>query len=207
MHQPRLIFSATTLSLIFIFFASTAFAQAEDKDGLEPSYEAVLQVVVGSNDAAQPGDLPKSLSGVSKQLRENFSFSNYRLANTLIGRLGNTGSLEYKSVSDIFGQGSESERPTFLEWTLGQFKSTANEQGKLTFQAQPFRFGAKVPVVTGRSKTAEGQAFDVVSYEHVGLSMNRVSFPGSKPTLIGTLSLPKTSGTVFLVLTVTPVEN
>jgi len=47
----------------------------------------------------------------------------------------------------------------------------------------------------------------VLNYEAVGLNMNRVSLPENKPTLIGTLSLPKTTGTMFLVLTVRPTEN
>jgi hypothetical protein len=52
-----------------------------------------------------------------------------------------------------------------------------------------------------------GKASDVVNYESVGLVVNRLAIPENRPTMIGTISLPKTSGTVFLVLTVKPAVN
>ncbi len=60
---------------------------------------------------------------------------------------------------------------------------------------------------TGQTKNSEGQVIDIINYESVGLTMNRTSLGENKPTLIGTLSLPKTSGTLFLILTIKAVEN
>jgi hypothetical protein len=48
---------------------------------------------------------------------------------------------------------------------------------------------------------------DAVNYEGVGLTAYRISVASSRPTLVGTISLPKTAGTMFLVLTVRPAEN
>jgi hypothetical protein len=42
----------------------------------------------------------------------------------------------------------------------------------------------------------------VINYEAVGISMNLIGLPANTPTLIGTISLPKTAGTIFLVATV-----
>ena len=200
-----------TTNLLLFFFISficligTASAQSETKQ-TEPSYEAALQLIVGSGDASIKGDLPPNLAGVSRNIKNNFPFTNYRLSNTFVGRIANTGSFEYKSLSDMFGQVEGSGSPTFLEWTLGSLRNMPDAAGKPSFQAQPFRFGARVPVKTGQSRNTEGQVVDIINYDGVGLTVNRISLPENKPTLIGTLSLPKTSGTLFLVLTVKAVE-
>jgi hypothetical protein len=141
--------------------------------------------------------LPASLSGISKQLKGNFSFSNYHLANTFLGRVSNTGNVEYKSVSNILGQETDAEAATFFEWSMGNFRSYQNG-----FQARSFRFGARVPVRTGTVKDAAGVASPVINYEGVGVTMSTIGLPANTPTLIGTISLPKTAGTIFLVATV-----
>ncbi|MEJ7846887.1 MAG: hypothetical protein WKF92_02235 [Pyrinomonadaceae bacterium] len=90
---------------------------------------------------------------------------------------------------------------------LNGLKAVPGAAGPVSFQAQSFRFGARVPVKTGQTKNSEGQVIDIINYESVGLTMNRTSLGENKPTLIGTLSLPKTSGTLFLILTIKAVEN
>ncbi|MBC7899768.1 MAG: hypothetical protein H7070_06905 [Saprospiraceae bacterium] len=201
----RLTISFLFFAFSFVFMIGAVPAQVENKQ-VEPSYEAVLHLIVGSSDASLKDGLPQNLSNISRQIKTNFAFSNYRLANTFVGRIANTGSFEYKSLSDMFGQESSDSR-TFLEWTLGGLRAVPDASGQTTFQAQTFRFGARVPLKTGQTKNSEGQIIDLINYEQVGLSMNRTSFGENKPTLIGTLSLPKTSGTLFLVLTMKTVDN
>jgi hypothetical protein len=92
---------------------------------------------------------------------------------------------------------TDADAPTFFEWTIGNFRSMQNG-----FQARSFRFGARVPVRTGTVKDAGGVASPVINYEAVGISMNVIGLPANTPTLIGTISLPKTAGTIFLVATV-----
>src|SRR5690349_6684807 len=86
----------------------------------DASFDVSLHLVLGSNEGGR-GDLPGELSAVTKQMRSNFGFSNYRLASTFLGRISNSGSFEYKSVSNIFGQQSTADSQTFLEWSLGDF--------------------------------------------------------------------------------------
>jgi hypothetical protein len=180
--------------LLFLFSAFSASAQS---DQLEPSFEVALQVVIGSNEAASRAELPANLSTISKQLKGNFAFSNYRLANTFLGRVSNTGTVEYKSVSNILGQETDAESPTFFEWSMGNFRAVQSG-----FQARGFRFGARVPVRTGSIKDAGGVANPVINYESVGVSMTLIGLPANTPTLVGTISLPKTAGTIFLVATI-----
>lgn len=202
-HQKTFVSSVGLLAFI-LATALPALSQADPKS-IEPSYEAVLQVVIGSDQAG--GELPRGLSAISQQLRSNYAFPSYRLANTIIGRLSAGGSFEYKSASDIFGQPENSEIPTFLEWNLGRLRVAQDERNQTVFQAEPFRFGARVPVRITRVKTGESSANETVNYEAVGLTTNRLSLAAGKPTLVGTLSLPKTAGTMFLVLTLRPVDN
>jgi hypothetical protein len=183
--------------LVLSLFSISASAQSDPSLQLEPSFDVALQVVIGSNDAVSRADLPANLSAISKQLKGNFAFSNYRLANTFLGRVSNTGTVEYKSVSNILGQETDAEAPTFFEWSMGNFRALQNG-----FQARAFRFGARVPVRTGTVKDSSGVASPVINYESVGISMNLIGLPANTPTLVGTISLPKTAGTIFLVATV-----
>jgi hypothetical protein len=201
MNQSKRYFSLLAIPLLFLLACSAAFAQADPGQRLEPSYELSLHVVIGSNEAGARGDLPSNLSAISKQLRSNFSFSNYRLANTFLGRISNTGNIEYKAVSNILGQETDAESQTFLDWSMTRLRSVENR-----FQAQSFRFGARVPVRIGSTKDDSGKVTPIVNYEAVGLSMNMIGLPANTPTLIGTISLPRTTGTIFLVATIKSAE-
>ena len=193
----------SAIPLLFLFALSGVRGQAYDPNQkMEPSYEVALHVVIGSNEPASKGELPSGLGAISRQLKSNFSFSNYRLANTFLGRVTNTGNIEYRSVSNILGQESDPESQTFLEWSMGNFRSMQNG-----FQARSFRFGAKVPVRTGSVRDDAGRASPVINYESVGLTLSMIGFSANTPTLVGTISLPKTTGTIFLVATIRPVES
>lgn len=169
---------------------------------LEPSFNVSLNLIIGSNDAGTRGELPADLAAVSRQIKSSFSFSNYRLGSTLIGRISNTGNYEYKSSSSIFGVESPSAQKTFVEWSLNNFRIMPNGKGQNGFQTQGLRFGANVPVVTGTVKDQAGKEQSIVNYEPIGLNLNKVSLPENTPTLIGTLNLPGTTGTIFLIMTV-----
>ncbi len=170
---------------------------------LEPSYNVSLNLVIGSNDATKGGDLSADLGVVSRQLKSAFPFSNYRLASTLLGRISNTGNYSYKSSSNIFGAESSAPTQTFIEWSLNSFRSaTANAKGQNGFQVQGLRFGARVPVLLYASSGEGGKTVPAYNYESIGLDLNKVGLPENTPTLIGTLNLPGTSGTIFLIMTV-----
>lgn len=198
-HRTLLLFAAILLA------GGTVLAQNNpNPTQVAASYEVMLQVVVGSNGSAEGSSLTPNLRGLSDQLRSNFGFANYRLDNTFVGRVGTSGTFEYKSISNTVGAGADSETPSFLEWTLGGLRSSINDKGEAVFQAEPFRFGARVPVRISTFKDDSGKAISNINYEAIGLTVNRVSLRENAPTLIGTLSLPKTAGTVFLILTVKP---
>ena len=72
-------------------------------------------------------------------------------------------------------------------------------KGGQGYQARGFRFGAKVPVLTGPTKD--------ITFEAIGLNLDRVGLAENIPTLIGTLNLPGANGTIFLVMTIKTVDN
>lgn len=195
MNQSPLEYRTAIFVAVFFLFALTANAQQNPAFG--PSYDVVLQVVVGSNDI-QRSDLPKELEPISRQIRSRFDFTGYRLANTFLGRVGENGNLEYKSVANFLNKDAGGS-PTFLDWSLGRF-SGGESASKDVFHAEAFRFGARIPVRLG------GGPETAAVYESIGLSFNRIGVSAGRPTLLGTLSMPQTAGTIFLIVTVHRAE-
>ena len=201
MNQSRSFLTAVFVCTLLLAASLSTVAQPEAKP-LEPSFDVSLQLLIGSNDAAGRVELPGNLANVSRQLRGIFPFSNYRLASTLLGRVSNTGNYEYKSLTNIFGEESNLASQTFLEWSLREFRTVPTAKGAPGFQAQGFRFGARVPVTTGSVKDDTGKLNPTIAYEAIGLNLVKLGLPENEPTLIGTLNLPGANGTIFLIMTV-----
>jgi hypothetical protein len=198
MNKPKFIFSIAAFFFICLLSFSTSFAQTENQPKqAEPSYEVVLHVLAASNIANDKTSVPQSLSNVVKKLKTTYTFSNYKLASTYLGRIANTGNFEFKIVSNEASQNQENYVPIFSEWSLGALRNLPNEKGQNSIQFQSFRFGQRVPV-----KTSAG----VVNYEQIGLTMVKFSVPENVPTIVGSLSAAKPDELMFLVLTVKPAE-
>lgn len=201
MNRSRLF----TLFFLLCVLATASLAQAEAQPQIDPSYDVSLQLLVGSNDATGKPELPASLSGITRQLKQNFPFNDYRISNMIIGRVSNGGSFEFKSISGISGREADPETQSFLEWSMNRLTSAGMVGGKNAIQVQNFRFGAKVPVKVGSTKEGEATR-SIYNYEPIGLTLGRVGLAANTPTLIGTLSLPRTDGTIFVIMTVRPAE-
>jgi len=184
---------------VLLILAGGVLAQGEPRT-VESSFEVTLSLVAGSNDSSQKGDLPASLAPIAKQLRSTFGFTNLRLADTYVGRIGNMGNIAYKSIANIDG-GSQSSTPSFLDWQISDLRNAANAANTVFINS--FRFGARVPVVVGPSANNTP-----IQYENIGLTVDRMTSAINSPILIGTVALPKADGgRVFLVLNVNPVSN
>lgn len=197
--------SFTFLIAAFLFVGTSVLAQADQRLQLEANYDVTLELIVGSDEPSGKDNIPSNLVPLVKKLRTSFTFSNYKLSNTILGRMSNSGNLEYKTVSNMFGPSAESDPQTFSEWSISGLRSMLTTKGQNGVQAQMFRFGARVPIKTGSVK--EGDSIrSIVAYEQIGLNMTRIGLAENTPTLVGTLSLPQSTSTLFLVLTVKPIE-
>jgi hypothetical protein len=203
MKKRRILFNTLFVLLLAGAASLGTYGQSEARS-VEPSYEVSLQLIVGSNDAASRPELPANLGNILKHFKSTFAFSNYRLASTVLGRIANNGTFEFKSIHNFFGQESERDRPTFMEWSLSNFHNGLTVKGRQGFQIETLRFGARVPIIV--SSTTEGATRSVVNYEQIGLSLRKVGLVENSPALIGTLNLPGIEGTVFLVMTVRSVD-
>lgn len=172
----------------------------------DPAYEAVLHVLAATNQANAGEPVPQSLSALSRQLRNDLGTGNLRLVNTYVGRLSGMGSLEYKGVSNAYANEPETGNPSFLDWRLMNMKPLQNTTGQNVFQFDTFRFGARVPIKMGH-RDEGGKSVAPINYEAIGLTLNRMSIRENVPTLVGTLTQPKTDGTLFIVLTVKNVDR
>lgn len=208
MRQP-FSFVPVAACLLFLLAFSTAdlYGQSDARSQAETSFEVTLSVVAGSNDPAQKTELPSSLAGIAKQLRGSFGLTSLRLADTYIGRIGNNGSIQYKSLADIDGR-AQTDTPSFLDWQISGLRNMAGAGGANMFYIQSFRFGTRVPVRVSGNVDAAGKTSSSIQYESIGLNVERMTVGENTPVLIGTIALPKADGSrVFLVLNVSPAGN
>jgi hypothetical protein len=205
MNQSILFRKAMLVFAVCLAASVAGFAQSDSPKQtmqVEPSYDVALHLLIGSNEGGAKTELPASLNNVSKQLKANFNFTNYRLASTFLGRISNTGNFEYKSVGDLVGKNIEGAPQTFLEWSVANFRNMPTAKGQPGFQAQAFRFGARVPVPVGVQRGEGDKGAPVYNYESIGLNLGKIGLAENTPTLVGTLNLPGADGVIFLVMTV-----
>lgn len=199
MNKPKFF----VFTLLFLFGLTNAFAQTEpEKNTIEPSYEVVLHVVVASDNPSEKGKLPPQLSGVIGRLKNDYAFSNYTLAATFLERMSASGVIGHTGILNQLKQAND-EKMYFSDWGLSGLKAGKDEKGKALVQFQTFNFGAKVPVVTTIS--GKGDGGEIINYENIGVRITKFNLPENAPTIIGSLSTPKTDEFIFLILTVRPV--
>ena len=205
MNSRKRLLSLLVFSLFLLTSVVSSHGQADAPKPSDPTYEAVLHVLVESGSGGVGESVPQSLGSVARQLKSDFGASNLRLINTHYGRLSNAGNLEYKGVSAAYAQESQPGAPSFMDWRLVNLRTAQNSTGQTVHQFQAFRFGARVPVRIGIAQDDKSPA--PINYESIGLTLDRVSVRENTPTLVGTLIQPKTDATVFLILTVRNVDK
>ena len=208
MTKLKIAFSIGAFFAVSLFGLTDCFAQAAtQKNQVEPSYDVILQTVIGSNNTGIKTDIPPTLSDLSKKMKANYSYSNYRLASTFLQRVANTGSVDFRGVVNETSSSPEKSYTSFIEWTLNNLQSLPNAKGQNSVQFQGFRFGQRIPIVSSTVKDENGKINSVVTYEQVGLTLQKFSLTENTPTLVGTLSTSKPDELMFLILTVRAAEE
>lgn len=191
MTKTKIAFSIAAFFAVCFLGSTFCFAQTPQKTQAEPSYEVILQTVIGSNNAGNKNDFPQTLSETTKKLKANYSFTNYRLNSTHIQRVANSGNIELRSVSMETPFNQEKSYSIFSDWSLNNLQSLPNANGQNQIQIYNFRFGQKVPIVTAVFSNESGKTNSVVSYEQIGVSIQRCSLPENVPTVVGSLPTTK----------------
>ncbi len=207
MTKLKIISITAAFSIICLSSINNTFAQTETKKTAETSYDIVLQILTASNSQSEKTQVQPTLSNVVKKLKSIYTFSNYRLDSTYLQRAANTGNLEFRSIANETSQNQENFNPIFSEWAIKGIQSMLNSKGKETIQFESFRFGQRVPVKTANYKDENGKSNNIVSYEQIGLTMQRFGVPENVPTIVGSLSTSNPDELLFLVLTVRSAEE
>lgn len=192
---------------------TTAFAQEESSRAAggvasqarrdDINYDVQLSLLVAGNDAGERSNVPQSMDGAIKQLKAALPFANYRLAATFLNRVKDGGSLEVKGVGGpLLTASINPNTPTFYEFNLYQVKADTDPSGQPFIRIPKFRFGIRMPIVTGPSRADGGNAgFPTINYEPVGLT-TEMSLREGTPTLIGTLTTARPDELLILVVSV-----
>ena len=188
MTQPKRVFLLAAF-FVLCFCLTDSFAQTPINKPPEPSFDIILQTVVGSNDSGS-SDVVSSLSGIVKKLKADFPFGNYRLASTFIQRIANKGGADSRSVSYT----SDKNLAVFSEWSINNLESLIDNKGQETLQIQNFRFGQRIPIN------------NTTNYEQVGIT-TRFGLMKNTPTIVGSLTTSKPGELMFLILTVKSAEK
>ena len=112
MKKPKFFIFA----LVFLFSLNAVFAQTNEKNVIEPSYEVILNVVVASNNAGEKSKLPPSLSGVVGKLKNDYLYTNYNLAATFLERISTNGVIGHAGV---LNQLDQTQQKQYLFFRMG----------------------------------------------------------------------------------------
>lgn len=200
MYRPN--FSRTlSVSLFLLIFFSSAFAQNQPGELTNDVFDAKLQVILASDRAASTKSLPSNLSAITEALTRDFALSNFQLIDTQIGRLGDRGTLETKAAVEIDDPVATAGQPAYTEWSIADSRSGGSPEGSAVTIGS-FRYTIRLSTRKALADNEPGRPGTVVSYESFGQSLNRLSVPDAVPTVVGSISLPKGTGKLFLILTV-----
>lgn len=196
------------LSLIAAFALIVVTANAQEKPpalSTNTNYETILQLVAASNDSTQKNSLPPNLENVSRQIKNDFGYSNYRVVLSSLNRINPNGStVQAKGLVPITTVGTNAL--TFYEISFAtrlpiekqQTQTVSNGEIRVGFPS--FRFDLRVPVPV-KVNDASG-ASTAINYEQFGITNTGLAFTENEPTIIGTLSSSRADELLILVMTV-----
>jgi len=162
-------------------------AQKEEDVNLDTQ----LYLILATNRDVEEGRMPSTLEPVMKRLHESLPFKHYTLAGTFLNRVRNTGRLDVSWVGGPFlvPASAATNSPSFSQFTA-LVKLSTDESGREVVRMNEFRFGAKVPIITGQVTTTNAALgvtpVSQVVYESVGLHTD-ISMREGSPVIAGTL--------------------
>ena len=169
----------------------------------DANLEIQLYLILASNRDVEDSKLPAALDPVVKRLRDSLPFKHYNLTGTFLNRVKNNGRLDMSWVGGPFPvQGSPAQsNPSFSQFT--SLVRLAGEPGQEIIRLTEFRFGARVPIITGsfgpsNASTSTG-VFPAINYEPIGIRTDLTMREGSI-VIAGTLNVGPSGDAVIVVV-------
>jgi len=169
----------------------------------DANLEIQLYLILASNRDVEDSKLPAALDPVVKRLRDSLPFKHYNLTGTFLNRVKNNGRLDMSWVGGPFPvQGSPAQsNPSFSQFT--SLVRLAGEPGQEIVRLTEFRFGARVPIITGsfgpsNASTSTG-VFPTINYEPIGIRTDLTMREGSI-VIAGTLNVGPSGDAVIVVV-------
>ena len=171
--------------------STSSRAAARDDD---TNLDTQLYLILATNREIDEGKIPAALDPIMKRLREALPFKHYSIAGTFLNRVKNNGRLDVSWVGSPFLLSSASSAAALSNPSFNQFTAlirlATDGAGNDIVRMNDFRFGAKVPVITGQVTTTNASMgvapVTQVVYESVGLHTD-ISMREGAPVLAGTL--------------------
>lgn len=196
--------ATATVNFVSAQSQDAATTKAEDKQREQINHEVQLYLLVGTDTPGERSNVPPTLDGAVRQLKESLPFSSYKLATTFIARVRDGGSLELTGVGGfpVVPSSSNSSTPTFIQLSISHILLARGAVDQPFIQVERFRFGLKVPVQTGsvRGENSTANA-PIIQYQDTGIS-TELSVREGVPTVVGTLAASQPHEAYILVLSV-----
>lgn len=174
----------------------------EDVKRAQVNHEVQLYLLVASDAPGERSNIPQLLDGAIKQLKETLPFANYRLASTFVDRVRDGGSLEVSGVGGfpLVTTPANSNTPTFFTFGLSNVTLVNGANDQPFIQVARFRFGLKVPVQTGTTRTeGSNNSYPIIQYQDTGI-VTELSAREGVPTIVGTLTANQPNESYVMVL-------
>lgn len=186
--------------------SSPARAAARDDD---TNLDTQLYLILATNRDIEEKKAPASLDPIMKRLSESLSFKHYSLSGTFLNRVRNNGRLDVSWVGGPFyvPTSSMTNNPSFSQFTA--LVKLVTEDNREVVRMTDFRFGLRVPIVTGQSgptNASTGMTFPAVNYEPIGLRTD-ISMREGTPVIAGTLHMGPSGDAIVVVVSAKRAGN
>ena len=184
--------------------SSSSRAAVRDDD---TNLDTQLYLILATNREIDEGKIPAALDPIMKRLREALPFKHYSIAGTFLNRVKNNGRLDVSWVGSPFLLSSASSAAALSNPSFNQFTAlirlATDGAGNDIVRMNDFRFGAKVPVITGQVTTTNASMgvapVTQVVYESVGLHTD-ISMREGAPVLAGTLHVGPQGDSIIVAI-------
>ncbi len=169
-----------------------ALKRLDVPDPAPVSIQTQIYLISASDEAGDPGAIPKEIEPVIAQLKATLKYKNYRYVNTFINRVNDGGSIESSGT----GQSTASSNPTFMQCKMSSVRLATDSAGNQAIRIGRFNFGLRVPV---QVKQGEYQYHDVGINTELSLSEGGLA-------VVGTANIGLTDSAMIVVVSAKKVK-